>query len=109
MEKELTIQAVVAVIRSTKGIRRSQKYSGSKRIRSFGVYAEVERFSKEIVIGFDYGASLNPIYYGSEAEIELEKVFANLRLKGLAVIEKQEPCFYGSSQMQTKYIVRREA
>lgn len=84
----LTIQAVSAAVRSTKGVITSAKYEGSsRRTRSNGAYAEQRRFSKEIIIdyatnGYDHAAK--------QAKVEMPKVIAQLEAKGFKVVAKQE-------------------
>jgi hypothetical protein len=102
VNSKLTVQAVSGIIRATKGINYSQKYSAGKLTRSFGVYAEVERFSNQIVVGFETGNLSNTKTQKAE---QLAKVFENLTVKGFKVVEKSEPAFYGSSVLETKYVI----
>lgn len=101
---KLTIQAVSGAIRATKGITSSAKYSGahSRHVRSTGAYAEVRRFSKDIVIGYwTNGSELS----SKRAAEEMPKVIASLEERGYKVIRKQEPSWYGSSTTQEVLIV----
>jgi len=100
MEKKLTIQAVSGAIRATKGIITSAKYSGGKRIRSNGVYAEVRRFSGEIVLDYWTGGYQHAF---AEAQIALPKVITQLESKGFKVVEKEER--YGFSSDLTKKVL----
>ena len=104
MEKKLTIQAVSGAIRATKGIITSSKSTdaGSTKIRSIGAYAEVRRFSKEIVL--DYWTA-GYKHERENAEIVIPKVIATLEERGFKVIRKQEPGWYGSSQTREVLVV----
>jgi len=98
MTTKLTIQAVSGAIRATKGIITSAKYSGSsRRLRSNGAYAEVRRFSGEIVIDYWTGGYQHAY---TEAKTMMPKVIAALEAKGFKVVEKQE-----RSDMTRKYLV----
>ena len=104
MSKKLTIQAVTGAIRATKGIITSSKstHAGSTRIRSIGVYAEIRRFSKEIVL--DYWTA-GYKHEARDAELAIPKVIATLEERGFKVIRKQEPGWYGSTQTREVLIV----
>jgi hypothetical protein len=102
VNRKLTVQAVSGIIRSTNGINHSQKYSAGKLTRSFGVYTEQERFSNQIVIGFESSNLSNTADQKAE---QLTKVFENLAAKGFRVSEKSVPAFYGSTVLETKYVV----
>jgi hypothetical protein len=99
MEKKLTIQAVSGAIRTTKGINVSRKYSSGKLFRSTGVYAEQERFSDRIVMGYWSTHNLS-----NNAE-ELARAIETLKNKGFKITEFQVPAFYGSTVLETKYQV----
>jgi hypothetical protein len=104
MEKKLTIQAVTGAIRATKGIITSSKstHAGSTRIRSIGAYAEVRRFSKEIVL--DYWTA-GYKHERQNAEMTMQKVIATLEERGFKVIRKQEPGWYGSTTAREVLVV----
>lgn len=104
MEKKLTIQAVSGAIRATKGISSSAKYTGphSRNIRSVGAYAEVRRFSKEIIIDYwTHGSK----YYAERSKEEMLKVIETLEQRGFKVVRKQEPGWYGSTSTREVLVV----
>ena len=99
----LSIQAVSGAIRATKGIVASTKYpSGSRRVRSVGIYAEKRRFSGEIILdiwasGYEHALK--------RAREDWPKVIATLEAKGFKVVKKQERFLASSDIYKDIFIV----
>ena len=94
-----SLQAVSGAIRATKGISISTKYSGGKMHRSPGVYAEQEKRTNRITIAYW------SFHNSASNSVELAKAIQCLTSKGYKITEYQEPAFYGSSVIETKYQV----
>lgn len=102
MDKQVTVQAVAAAIRVTKGVSRSHLYpSSSRNIRSTGVYTQKNR-NGQIVLDYWTGGYK---HHAERMDTELAAVTETLQAKGFKVVTVMEPAWSGSAATVTKRYV----